>query len=336
MPKISIIVPVYNVEAYLDRCVQSVLNQTFTDFELILVDDGSPDNCPAMCDEYVQKDTRVVVIHQENGGLSAARNVGIDWAFANSDSEWLAFIDSDDWIHPQYLELMYQTVIHYQVNICECKFLATSSEADGKNLSEDIDVKRMSSEELYCLKDSPGKRCYPTHNAWGKLINKELFRCVRFPVNKLNEDLYTMYKPLFAVNEACYIDFPLYYYYLSPTSLTRVKWHRRKLDEVTGYKELLFFLKKNGLQKAIIRTVQLYIEVCLSYQISELLQLPSKDNNKALCMLRRELRYTLLKYRKESGFTLANNTYYYELAFPNIMKLYWLFRGVWSKRTKKQ
>ena len=104
MPTISVIVPVYKVEKYIHRCVDSILSQTFTDFELILVDDGSPDNCGKICDEYAEKDIRIHVIHQENGGLSAARNAGIDWVFANSDSEWITFIDSDDWVHPEYLE----------------------------------------------------------------------------------------------------------------------------------------------------------------------------------------------------------------------------------------
>ena len=106
VPKVSVIVPVYKVEAYLHRCVDSVLNQSFSDFELILVDDGSPDNCGAICDEYAQKDSRVHVIHKTNGGLSDARNAGIDWAFANSDSQWLTFIDSDDWVHRDYLKLL--------------------------------------------------------------------------------------------------------------------------------------------------------------------------------------------------------------------------------------
>ena len=104
MPAISVIVPVYKVEKYIHRCVRSILGQTYADFELILVDDGSPDNCGVICDEYAAKDSRVVVIHQENGGLSAARNAGIDWVFANSDSQWLSFIDSDDWVHPEYLQ----------------------------------------------------------------------------------------------------------------------------------------------------------------------------------------------------------------------------------------
>ena len=114
---ISIVVPIYKVEKYIHRCIESILAQTFTDFDLILVDDGSPDNCGKICDEYAVKDKRIHVIHKENGGLSDARNAGIDWAFANSDSEWITFIDSDDWIHPKYLETLYNAV--FTSSYCE-------------------------------------------------------------------------------------------------------------------------------------------------------------------------------------------------------------------------
>ena len=99
-PKISVIVPVYKAEKYLHRCVDSILSQTFTDFELILVNDGSPDNCGAICDEYAQKDNRVRVFHKENGGVSSARNLGLD----NAKGEWITFVDSDDWLKPGCLE----------------------------------------------------------------------------------------------------------------------------------------------------------------------------------------------------------------------------------------
>ena len=106
MPIVSIIVPVYKAESYLHRCVDSILSQTFRDFELILVDDGSPDRSGGICDQYAAKDSRVRVIHQENGGPAVARNTGIDWAFANSDSQWQMFVDSDDWIHPEMLRYL--------------------------------------------------------------------------------------------------------------------------------------------------------------------------------------------------------------------------------------
>ena len=121
-PLISVILPIYKVEEYLDRCVQSIVNQTYTNLEIILVDDGSPDNCPAICDEYAQQDSRIRVIHKENGGLSSARNAGIDWAFENSNSQWLTFIDSDDWIHPQYLELLPSAVTDNNTDIGSCEY----------------------------------------------------------------------------------------------------------------------------------------------------------------------------------------------------------------------
>ena len=109
MANISVIVPVYKVEEFLSRCVDSILCQSYPDFEVILVDDGSPDRCGQMCEDYARQDSRIHVIHQENGGLSAARNSGIDWAFAHSDSRWLAFVDSDDWVHPDFLKVLYET-----------------------------------------------------------------------------------------------------------------------------------------------------------------------------------------------------------------------------------
>ena len=117
MAKISVIVPVYKVEQYLRRCVDSILSQTFSDFELILIDDGSPDRCGEICDEYKQRDGRVVVIHQSNGGLSAARNTGIIWSLENSDSDWLTFVDSDDWVHSEYLERLFRAVNKYGTKI---------------------------------------------------------------------------------------------------------------------------------------------------------------------------------------------------------------------------
>ena len=106
-PEISIIVPVYQVEKYLNECIDSILAQTFTDFELILVDDGSPDNCPALCDAAAEKDSRVRVIHKQNGGVSTARNAGLDAAQGN----WIAFVDSDDTAAPEYLEKMHKAAL---------------------------------------------------------------------------------------------------------------------------------------------------------------------------------------------------------------------------------
>ena len=148
MAQISVIVPVYKVEPYLRRCVDSILAQTFTDFELILVDDGSPDNCGAICEEYEKKDSRVHVIHQENEGLSAARNAGIEWVFANSNSEWLNFVDSDDWVHPQMLERLYHAVLEHNVKVSICGYEETDGEIHWTN-ADTAQVKLWPVEQFY-------------------------------------------------------------------------------------------------------------------------------------------------------------------------------------------
>ena len=120
MSIISVIIPIYNNEKYIQRCLDSILKQTFFNYDLILVDDGSSDNSGSICEEYAQKDKRIQVIHQENNGLSAARNSGLEWMYANSKCEWVSFVDSDDWIHPRYLEALLHAVNSKNVKISAC------------------------------------------------------------------------------------------------------------------------------------------------------------------------------------------------------------------------
>ena len=233
---ISVIVPVYKVEKYIRRCVDSVLNQTFTDFELILVDDGSPDNCGAICDEYALKDNRIHVIHKENGGLSDARNAGIDWAFANSNSEWITFIDSDDWIHPKYLEALYNAVKKSGCEISICGF----EETEGNN--PNVDEERLQpimvyTEEFFCEKN------VNAIVAWGKLYKKELFREICYPVGKLHEDEFTTYKLLFKYISIAIIEQPLYFYFFNNQSITKKDWNPRRFDGLDAIEEQLDFFK---------------------------------------------------------------------------------------------
>ena len=127
-PELSIIVPIYKVEKYLEECIQSILGQTFTDFELILVDDGSPDACPQMCDAAAKKDSRVRVIHQKNGGLSAARNTGIEAARGN----WLGFVDSDDFVAPDMYEKLYHAAVNAGADCAVCSVQLTHE--DGSRM----------------------------------------------------------------------------------------------------------------------------------------------------------------------------------------------------------
>lgn len=226
MPQISVIVPVYKVEPYLRRCVDSILAQTFTDFELILVDDGSPDNCPAICDEYAEKDIRVVVIHQQNGGLSAARNAGIDWAFANSDSQWLSFIDSDDWVHPEYLERLLDAALSNDTEIAFCTLTAFTEDDHGY---QEVPFWE---KPVYCVRESVEilheasvKRsgCLSGHHviACNKIYKKELFRDIRYPHGQVHEDEAVAHRVIGACKKVACIAEPLYYYRQHANSITK-------------------------------------------------------------------------------------------------------------------
>ncbi|MBO4897376.1 MAG: glycosyltransferase family 2 protein [Clostridia bacterium] len=245
MPKISVIVPVYKVEKYIHRCIDSILNQTFSDFELILVDDGSPDNCGRICDEYAECDDRIKVIHKENGGLSDARNAGIDWAFKNSGSEWLTFIDSDDWVHEKYLELLFAAASENGVSLSSCGHKPLKDISETENIIENDDVIIDSPENMF----QKGLE-YTEYNfttAWGRLYKKDLFEKIRYPKGRLHEDELTTYKLIYQCDKIAVIKAPLYYYFQNAEGIMSQKDSPAKMsDRLTGVLEQIDFFYKNG------------------------------------------------------------------------------------------
>ena len=322
MPQISVIVPVYKVEPYLRRCVDSILAQTFTDFELILVDDGSPDNCGTICDEYAAKDSRVRVIHQKNGGLSAARNTGIDWAFANSDSRWLSFIDSDDWVHPQYLEYLYLAAEKSGAEASACYY---STESQYRTSDNNVSAKWRvyAFEDFFCLQ----RKGINAIIACGKLYKKDLFSETRYPTGKVNEDLFITPKVLFRCSSIAVIDAVLYFYYQSDGSIMRSPWNERRLDEIEASEELIRFTQENCSTKVLNKAIRRYLGV-LEKQVREASLSPLGS--------RKIQRYLVWKYRSElirnrSICPLKEYRYMYEQAFPKISWLCWTCIGVWGR-----
>ena len=242
--KVSIIVPVYKVEPYLRRCVDSILHQTYSDFELILVDDGSPDRCGAMCDEYALTDARVKVIHRENGGLAAARNSGVDYVMSNSTSEYVAFVDSDDWVELNYLETLVDGVATGVDVSC-----VTFASVDSHNIRHvrypDEGWKILSPEE-YWVGDDTGNQI----SAWGKLYRKSLFGGVRYPEGRLMEDAFTTPRLLFKADRIAMRESPLYNYFVNSDSIMRSAWSLRKLDEVDAFEVECAFFKEGGCARA--------------------------------------------------------------------------------------
>ena len=163
---ISVIVPIYKVEKYLRRCVDSILNQSYTDFELLLIDDGSPDNCPQICDEYARRDDRVRVFHKPNGGLSDARNYGID----RMKGDYVSFIDSDDYVGPDYLKILMDLIKEYAVPVAAVTHLCVFNGETSFVSSNDTRYMIPNSEILKAM--AQGQIIF---SAWGKLMHKDLF-----------------------------------------------------------------------------------------------------------------------------------------------------------------
>jgi len=322
MPTISVIVPVYKVEPYLDRCVKSILAQTYTDFELILVDDGSPDNCPAMCDAWAEKDSRIVVIHQANGGLSAARNAGIDWAFQHSNSEWLTFIDSDDWVQSEYLAVLYQAAIANGTELSACEVSHVTEEAVSP-IALPIKSEVMESEFAY-------SHCHGMFMiACAKLYRKPLWNAVRFPIGKLHEDAFTAYKVLFDAQCVAICDTPLYYYYQNLGGIMNSPWTPKRLDEVAAHEEQMEYMKKNGYKVALKTEKQAYCRVLARHIVAT--QTGSKEHQRYVKPLRRKLKNALLQQSRKAAYPIQGNEWVYEAAFPVEMRIYWVIKAIQRK-----
>lgn len=235
MPKISVVVPIYNVEDYLPRCVDSILGQTFSDFELFLVDDGSPDNCGKICDEYAKIDERTQVIHKENGGLSDARNVALDRA----TGEYLAFVDSDDYIASNCLELLYNAAQKHDAKLVVGNMLSVDEEENIK--------------DFYCphkeetvLKGRDILETLTQPCAVNRLYKTELFKNIRYPAGRLYEDVFVYHKILEQVEKIIFVGQATYYYFLRKGSIMRSEYNVKFADIIEALESRLKWLEKIG------------------------------------------------------------------------------------------
>lgn len=240
-PEISIIVPVYKVEKYLKKCVDSILNQTFKDFELILVDDGSPDNCGKICDEYAHKDSRVKVIHKENGGLSSARNAGLDIA----QGEYIGFVDSDDWIEPDMYEILYKLIKKYKTNISICGIRTVKKNINTYNITPKVNhiirLKRGKEEVL----ESRYSDNWISWSCCNKLYSRVKIKGIRFIEGIIYEDVPFSIEVFNQISSYVYTDKKLYNYLQIGESITRNKISNKHLSllkntlycyKITNYK----------------------------------------------------------------------------------------------------
>lgn len=337
MPTISVVVPIYNTEKYLPRCIDSILAQTFTDFELILVDDGSPDNSGAICDEYTAKDQRVHVIHQKNQGVSAARNAGIDWVFANSDSQFISFIDSDDWVHPRFLELMHEAIERFHVNISQCRYMPT----DGTKAVPEVKGAMKVITPAEHFKD------YYSGSVADKLFARDCWKTIRFPVGQIyGEDVAAWYKILLAETQIALIDEVIYYYYHREGSAMHSDWTPKYLDRMDTWDAMIKCFNKHGDADLAQAAVNWYCKIgkneYRAIERSSGISEPERKKNQAI--LRRKFRRLYIFNRKEVR-KVPKPQWFIDTAFPIYPKYrkfkkdflekldwcYWTARGILGK-----
>ena len=236
MPLISVIVPVYNVEKYLDRCVQSIVEQTYSNLEIILVDDGSPDNCGAMCDAWAKKDSRIKVIHQKNGGSAQARNVGLDC----TTGDYIGFVDSDDFIHPEMYTRLHETILAKHSDVVECNYETVSSDSVLQtecNQQQEVVLNT----EAALRANIQDKICRQL--VWNKLYCKFVVDNVRFTEGRFIDDEFFTYKALGNAKKVVVIPDKLYCYRQQLDSVMHQTYSLKRLDALVAKQQRLEYLK---------------------------------------------------------------------------------------------
>lgn len=256
MLKTSIIVPVYNVENYLQRCIDSICKQTYSCLEIILIDDGSPDQCGNICDKNSLLDDRILVIHKENGGLSSARNAGLDIA----SGKYIAFVDADDTIHPRFIEILVGLCEQYECDIAQCDFLTVANESLKLPLNSQQPL------IFYSGKQAVSEMCIGRDDvkfsvAWNKIYKKTLFKEIRYPLGMIHEDEFVSYQIIWKAKKMVITNQYLYYYLQRTGSIMGSKYSVKRLDGLIAYRERLDFLKQKKLEKEYVAMLRKYISL---------------------------------------------------------------------------
>lgn len=262
---ISIIVPVYKVQNYLDKCVESIVEQTYKNLEIILVDDGSPDNCPAMCDEWAKKDSRIKVIHKKNGGLSSARNAGLDVC----TGDYIGFVDSDDWIEPDMYEYLLDIGMKNNADVSRCEFVIEAENSDiTVDFQNDSELSMLSGDELI-IELVNGD--YSEGAMWNKLYKRKLFDSVRFKEGITIEDCLANYY-IYRQQVTLVSSFAVKYHYLQRgDSITGTAFSEKSFDILKVHNEITNSEINNPATypyclKAYIRYNIIYLRTCIAYE----------------------------------------------------------------------
>ena len=313
---VSVIVPVYNVEEYLARCVDSILAQTYSNLEVILVDDGAKDSSGSICDAYAEKDPRIRVIHKENGGLSSARNAGIDVA----KGEYLEFVDSDDWIEPDGVESMLALALTHQTElVVGGRYDVKAKTGEKKKGLCPPRQEVISGEELV-------RRIFRWDNcdssACDKLFHRRLFREARFPFGKVCEDVPIMYKIVLDAGRVAMLNKPIYNYYHRSGSITYTGISEKNFHFSQHTAVILPYIRENYPN---LEPEARYLRVRSLVYAVQSVDLASPEDQKKFRDICKEERSAL---RKHTGFLLTSPFFAPKERVTHLLLAFNLYRGL--------
>lgn len=321
---LSVIIPVYDNDLYILRCIDSILSQSYYDFELILVDDGSNDNSAYICDEYGLKDDRIRIIHQKNSGVSSARNHGV----IISNGEYLTFVDSDDYIDSSMLQKLHDVCIKNIADMVFCDYaIATGSNYEEKRCiaEEEFVFSKREATEFYAWMHLK-KNNSLFRSPYAKLVRKDIVINHLFPTN-LNyaEDAACVYLWVWDSDKIVHVDYCGYFYYQNPNSICHQTIGEFFVGNFVAEEEWIRFFNEHNFEELSVLSMQRYLyDAALAYR-------ESNQKNIFYEILKKGLK----KYGRKAGINVRDYAYYYEIAFPKRMKIYWNFKAIKSKILRK-
>lgn len=289
-PLVSVIVPVYNVEQFLVKCIDSILCQTYRNLEIILIDDGSTDSCPEICNEYAGKDLRIFVIHKSNEGQAIARNIGLD----NCNGEYICFVDSDDWLENTAIEYMVAIAQRERADLVIAE--RRHVRADGE--SSFTPYQLLEGESILRLTDVQAINLFAEKNwaPWARLYRKSLYKDIRFPNYKIFEDEAIMFQLLKNSQTIAYTNKIVYNYNVRDGSTTKQCYTKKKIDGVRAWDNNLEYLKENY-PVAVKLVVNKMVQICI-YNLDNLIQLEEKDDLDYVLRVLKKYYWACLKDRR--------------------------------------
>jgi len=315
-PLISVIVPVYKVENYLDRCVQSIVDQTYRNLEIILVDDGSPDNCGTMCDAWAEKDARIKVIHKKNGGLSDARNVGMSIA----TGDYIGFVDSDDYIAPEMYRLLLERLLADGSDIAACGVEMVFEDGTPSRPMTRSGCITLNREEAM---EAVIRESWLKQPVWYKLYRADRIRDILFPVGKYHEDVFWSWQAVSRSVKVSVFDTPCYFYVQRSGSIMGEGYSLRRLDAVDAKTLRLEYLKKEFPELAAAGQVDLLF-TCMYHGQLALKNLPKKETKEAFSILKASVSRCGMPPREEMKKISLAHRCWLQLAKRTIPLVCWM------------